>query len=221
MVRVKRLILLPGLAADERMYQHVTDLPIPLLTPRLLVPYPDENMVDYARRHASWLDISEDDVIGGCSFGSMVASEICRQRSTRALILLSGALTSASLAETAQKAKVVSRFIPFAIARRLLMSSTFLHAVFGAADADKIALARQMIYDTPRDLLLRGSNLAAGYLSQQEIKCRVFALHGGQDRVLAAPAVDQCEIIADAGHGMVVSHPQQVGEFLHRVLAQL
>ncbi len=219
-----RLILLPGLAADERMYAQLKDLPVPLITPRLLIPQRQETMPAYALRHVQWLNISANDVVGGCSFGSMVASEICRQRSTRGLILLSGALSSSTLAPSAQKLKVVNNFIPYAIARQIIMSSKFLRAVFGASDADKFELARQMIADTPRELLLRGSRLATGYIgdmARAPLKCSVFALHGGQDRVLSAPDVEDCNIIADAGHGMVISHPEQVEAFLRQVLVQL
>lgn len=219
-----RLILLPGLAADERMYRQLAELNIQLLTPRLLIPERNETMAGYSLRHAQWLKIGANDVVGGCSFGSMVASEICRQRSTRGLILLSGALSSAALAPAAQKLKFASAFIPYAIARQIIMSSMFLRAVFGAHDTEKIKLARQMISDTPREILVRGSQLAARYtqeMVQAPLKCPVFALHGGQDRVLAVPAVKQCHIIADAGHGMVISHPEQVDAFLQRVLEQL
>lgn len=219
-----RLILLPGLAADERMYAQFDALPVPLITPRLLIPRQQETMAEYAFRHAQWLKIGANDIVGGCSFGSMVASEICRQRATHGLVLLSGALSSTSLAPSAQVLKVVSACIPYAITRRIMMSPLFLRAVFGASDVDKIGLARQMIADTPRELLLRGSRLATGYIgeeAQMPLKCNVFALHGGQDRVLAAPDVEQCTIVADAGHGMVVSHQKQVEAFLRQILMQL
>jgi pimeloyl-ACP methyl ester carboxylesterase len=104
------------------------------------------------------------------------------------------------------------------------MSPIFLRAIFGDSDAEKVELASQMVADTPRELLLRGSRLATDYLGdmvQAALKCEVFALHGGQDRVLAPPDVEHCTIIADAGHGMVISHAEQVEEFLRQVLAQL
>ncbi|MDY0190867.1 MAG: alpha/beta hydrolase [Desulfuromonas sp.] len=219
-----RLILLPGLAADERMYAHLDKLPIRLITPRLLVPRHQETMSAYALRYIEWLNIDANDVVGGCSFGSMVASEICRQRTTRGLVLLSGALSSAALAPSAQKLKCVSNYIPYAIARRIIMSPFFLRAIFGSSDPEKVALASQMVADTPRELLLRGSRLATEYLGdmvQVALKCDVYALHGGQDRVLSPPKVANCSIITDAGHGMVISHAAQVEEFLRQVLAQL
>ncbi|NIQ93702.1 MAG: hypothetical protein GWO11_05725, partial [Desulfuromonadales bacterium] len=80
-----RLILLPGLAADERMYGGLGDIGVALLTPRLPAPRRGETMPEFARRVADELQIGESDLIGGCSFGSLVAAEIARQRPVGAL----------------------------------------------------------------------------------------------------------------------------------------
>jgi surfactin synthase thioesterase subunit len=221
----QRLILFPGLAADERMYADLQVQDLPMITPRLLIPQRGEIMADYAQRHAEWLDVGEDDIVGGCSFGSMVASEICRQRQARALILLSGALSSATLTASAQRLNNVNRFstsiLPCELMRWFLQRRAFLRLVFGGSDPVHIDLGRVMVQQTPCELLRRGLYLAANYQSQQQLNCAVFALHGLKDRVLLPPAVEHCQLLADAGHGMVVSHAQQVSSFLQDVYQQL
>ena len=217
----KRLILFPGLAADERMYARLAELPVALVTPRLLIPEDGERIASYARRHAEWLKIGENDIVGGCSFGSMVASEICRQRATRGLVLLSGALSSAALVASSHQLHRFSRCLPFYVVRRMLMSSFFLHKVFGAAELADVELGREMIAETPRELLLRGSVLATGYCSDEPIKCQIFSLHGGQDKVLSPPRLDRGEILPNAGHAMVVSHADEVSEFLRKVCGEV
>lgn len=218
---LKRLILFPGLAADERMYSQLTELPVTLVTPRLLIPEKGEAMVSYARRHAEWLNIGNNDIVGGCSFGSMVASEICRQRTTVALVLLSGALSSDTLVSSSHQLRNFSHYLPFFLMRRVLMSSFFLHKVFGDAELRNVVLGREMIADTPRELLLYGSTLATKYRSDEAIGCGVFSLHGGQDNVINPPHLDYGEILASAGHGMVVSHADEVSTFLGRVCAEV
>lgn len=217
----RRLILFPGLAADERMYSKLTELPLEVVTPRLLIPEAGESMASYARRHAEWLSIGENDIVGGCSFGSMVASEICRQRSPSALVLLSGALSSDALVSSSHQLHRFARCLPFHLVRRLLMSTFFLHKVFGRADLSDVVLARQMIAETPRELLFRGSTLATEYRSCEPIGCEIFSLHGGQDNVISSPHLDQGEILARAGHGMVVSHAKEVSVFLSKVCSEL
>ena len=221
----QRMILFPGIAADERMYADLQVQDRPLITPRLLIPQRSETMADYAQRHAEWLNVGKDDIVGGCSFGSMLASEICRQREARALILLSGALSSATLTDSAQRLNNINRFttavLPCGLMRWIMQRPAFLRVVFGSADPVYIDLGRAMIQQTPCELLRRGLYLAANYWSQQQLNCAVFALHGANDRVLLPPAVEHCQLIADAGHGMVVSHAQQVSRFLQDVYQQL
>lgn len=216
-----RLILFPGLAADERMYAQYSEQSVPLITPRLLIPQLGETMVSYAYRHAQWLGIGENDIVGGCSFGSMVASEICRQRETGALVLLSGALSSDALVASSHQLHRFVHCLPFRFIRRVLTSTFFLRKVFGEAELKDVALGREMIVDTPRELLLRGSALATGYRPDKAVGCEIFSLHGGQDNVIKPPRLDQGEILASAGHGMVVSHAGEVSEFLRRMCGEV
>lgn len=217
----KRLILFPGLAADERMYARLAELPVTLVTPRLLIPEHGEQMASYARRHAEWLNIGEDDIIGGCSFGSMVASEICRQRATKALVLLSGALSSDALVSSSHQLHRFTHCLPFNLMRRILMSSFFLRKVFGEAELADVVLAREMIAETPRELLLRGSALATGYSTDEAIGCEIFSLHGGQDNVISTPDLDRGEVLIGAGHGMVISHADEVSKFLCKICGEV
>lgn len=210
----RRLVLLPGLAADERMYAAIGAMPIPVVTPRLLIPDRGETMAEYAARHARWLKIDSQDLIGGCSFGSMVAAEIARQQQVQGLILLSGALSCQALNPYSLRLRRFTQHIPLVLMRWLLTRRRFLTAVFGAADPEHIELGRLMIQQTPDLLLKRGAPLAATYTSNQPLLCPVSALHGAQDRVLSAPAIENLTVIADAGHGLVVSHPEAVTTFL-------
>jgi pimeloyl-ACP methyl ester carboxylesterase len=225
MEKGRRLILFPGLAADERMYQEVTekgaDLPVRLVTPRLLVPHKGETMPAYARRHAEWLLISEDDIVGGCSFGSMVAAEIARQQCCHALVSLSGCVSSDALVHHSERLRMVAGVLPYWLVRYFLTRTFFLTAVFGQAQPGEIALGRQMIKDAPEQLVRRGGELASQYVSTQPIKCRHYMLHGALDRVIRCPQGAHVTIVEDAGHGMVVSHPEQVVMFFGDVCQQM
>ena len=72
-----RLILLPALGADERIFSFLGELPGESVFPNLPVPFPKESMETYASRLAGKLVVQDTDLIGGVSFGGMVAAEIC------------------------------------------------------------------------------------------------------------------------------------------------
>lgn len=217
-----RVVLLPGLAADERMYARVREVlekqcprvASRLETPRLLVPESYEDISSYARRSAEALKIKEGDIVGGCSFGSMVASAIAAQIPVKGLILLSGALDSSTLVHSGHILNRIATFVPFMLLQRFLASDWFLRRVFGEADPADIELGRRMLFDTPETSMRRGGVLATNSRLESNIKVPVFALHGQEDKVIDPPRVDNCTIIPDAGHGMVVSHPRQVAEFI-------
>ncbi|MDY0186249.1 MAG: alpha/beta hydrolase, partial [Desulfuromonadaceae bacterium] len=222
------------LAADERMYAGVRRclragctepnselspefnlaLEATLITPRLLVPHADETMEAYAQRTAAQLELKPHDIIGGCSFGGMVASAIARAQPVAGLVLLSSALDSAAQGRAALVLNRLAQKLPFAWVRKFLASDLFLHVVFGTATPDEIELGRTMLLETPPQTLRRGGALASTYPSYAPILAPVYALHGEEDRVLRAPQLERCTLVPTAGHGLVVSHPQLVANFL-------
>lgn len=225
-----RMVLLPGLAADERMYARVRealemvplDISFELVTPRLLVPNKKEKMEEYARRTAEALHIQAHDIVGGCSFGSMVASAVAAHIPVQGLVLLSGALDSSALVHSSRILNRIAPIIPFPLLQRVLASDWFLRSIFGAANPADIELGRSMLLDTPEKTLRRGGFLAATCELTKSLTIPIHALHGADDRVIRSPhEVDHCKLVPHAGHGMVVSHPHEVAEFLLQTVQEI
>lgn len=224
-----RVILLPGLAADERMYVRVkdaldlmvADISFKLVTPQLLVPNRGEKMDEYARRTAETLHIQADDIVGGCSFGSMVAGSIAVQVPVQGLVLLSGALDSSALVPSSRILNRIASIIPFPLLQRVLASDWFLRSVFGETNPADIELGRSMLLDTPEQTLRRGGLLAATCELTEPLEIPVRALHGTEDRVIRSPEIDKCKLVPNAGHGMVVSHPHEVAAFLVQTVQEM
>lgn len=209
-----RLFLLPGLAADERMFSFLGPFPFLLKTPRLFDPLPHETMPSYAARVADGLELAAGDYLGGSSFGSLVATEIARQRSVQGLVLIGGALSSAQLVPAARHLERFGSRVPFRLLRRILASDFFLRQVFGPESPERLNLGRQMLLDTSRNMLLYGGRLAVSYFPESSLRIPVAAIHGGCDRVMTPPPCTNLCIIPDAGHGLAVSHPEAVTRFI-------
>ena len=71
-----RLIMLPGLGADERLFEPQRAAFPGLEVPPWLPHEPEESLDAYARRMAATIWPSEHFYIGGASFGGMVALEM-------------------------------------------------------------------------------------------------------------------------------------------------
>jgi pimeloyl-ACP methyl ester carboxylesterase len=212
-----RLILLPGLGADERMFGSIDPSGLPLVPCRHLVPARKENLPSFAQRTAEHLDIGTGDVIGGASFGSMVAAAIAHQRRVRALVLIGGALDGSSL-RPIPGAKI-TRFLPAFILRPLLRSDRILQHAFAVEGPEAQNFIRAMLTEAPDDLLLQGSRMLLAYRAGQPPPCPVFAIHGGRDPIMAPP-VPGCSIIPEAGHGLLWTHGHQITAFLRQLWAE-
>lgn len=208
-----RLILLPGLGADERMFENLGDVDPAPLAPRHLVPLPGECLEDYATRVADWLVLKSDDVVGGSSFGGLVASAVARQRRVKGLVLIGGALHAEALAQSG-----LLRFVPTWLLRPMLHSDRLTEKVFAPESQAMRRLARSMLDDAPEELLLRGSRMMWRYRPAAAIRCPVFAIHGGMDPVMSPPPVAGCRLVDEAGHGIAWTHGELVGRFLREAL---
>jgi len=216
-----RLILWPGLAADERMYQRLGESGWQLETPRFPLPERGEVLPAFARRCADLLQVGPQDMVGGCSFGGMVAAEIARQRPVRGLVLLAGALDSATLPVSMRALGQLPKLLPLSWLRRFFASEFNLRRFFGEQDLEGYALAREMLATTPDPLLREGGRMAVSQKGRPVPAVPVFALHGAEDRVMAPPPVAQLQLVAGAGHGLVFSHAGTVTHFLRDLKGRL
>ncbi len=215
-----RLILFPGLGADGRMFSGIGYPCRALETPSLAVPSRTESMEQYARRVADASNIIASDYIGGCSFGGLVASAIARERPVAGLVLIASAASSATIFSRASRLTHISALIPGSAFLALLTSRVFLKTVFGPLTRSQMELARLMLAQTPREMIVNGMRLASSYLPPDPPICPVYALHGSQDNVMRPPQVPGCRIVPDAGHGLAVTHPELTTDFLRGFLCR-
>jgi pimeloyl-ACP methyl ester carboxylesterase len=83
------LILLSGMAADERLFAPQRAAFPQLLVPAWIEPLPQESLRSYAGRLARRIDPGRPCVVGGVSFGGIVALEMAVHLQARACVLIS------------------------------------------------------------------------------------------------------------------------------------
>ena len=75
-----RVVLFSGMAADSRLLRSIRIPEAGIVTPDHAESISGETLTQYAALIADGLFIQPDDIIGGISFGGMLAGEIARQR---------------------------------------------------------------------------------------------------------------------------------------------
>jgi hypothetical protein len=110
---VTRLVLLPGLGTTGQLLEpQQRDFPH-LEVPPWLEPHDGETLPAYGRRMAASLGGSGPDlVLGGVSFGGMVAFEMARHVSTRCVVLIASCATGRALTRVGSLLARVGRGLP-------------------------------------------------------------------------------------------------------------
>jgi pimeloyl-ACP methyl ester carboxylesterase len=209
-----RLFLLPGLGADERMFDGL-DLACAKVVPvRLPPPRARESMPRYSSRVAAGLGLRPEDWVGGSSFGSLVAADIARRRPLRGLVLIGGGLSTASFVWPLRWLGLLGRVLPITRLHPLLATPAAFRFAFGPLSARHMRLLNDMMIAAPDALLREGMRLAMGYRPAIPVLCPVHAIHGERDRLMRPPPVANCRVVPGAGHALPQTHQLEVVDFL-------
>jgi pimeloyl-ACP methyl ester carboxylesterase len=91
------VVLLPGMAADERLFEPQRRAFPNLIVPPWIEPEPCEPLAAYARRMAARLNSSDLLLIGGVSFGGIVALEMADHLGLAECVLISSIRSPAEM----------------------------------------------------------------------------------------------------------------------------
>jgi pimeloyl-ACP methyl ester carboxylesterase len=83
-----QLVLLPGLGADRRQFEPQRQAFDNLVVPPWIPPLPREPLAGYAARLAKTITPAGPFILGGSSFGGMVAYEMARHLQPNAVVLI-------------------------------------------------------------------------------------------------------------------------------------
>lgn len=227
--RAVPLILFPGLAADDRLFG-----PQRLAFPRLIVPEwirpasgGAEPLEQYARRLARELAPRVPAVgpylLGGFSFGSMVAQELIGHlpRRPAALVLICGIRGRHQILPGFVAQQTLGALIPPGLARRL-------YGPFARRFA-----ARERLNPTQTELLVdMATRNDPAFLNWSARACTrwlgrpprppglpVIHIHGERDRVIPDVRREATHTISGAGHLVTLTHAERVNEVIAETMA--
>jgi pimeloyl-ACP methyl ester carboxylesterase len=210
-----RLILLPGLGADERMYAPQRAAFPRLEVLRWLSPNPGESLADYGRRMAETIEASAPFYLGGSSFGGAVALEMARHLKPRAVFLIASCRTPAAIP---RHLRLVARCGGW-FARGPVLSLAHVFAScstsrFGDLTPEQRAMLVAMIRGANPRFLRWGGSALVRWGGAAELKVPIHQIHGEDDRILPWGLSAADVTVPGAGHLMNVTHPEEVNRFI-------
>ncbi|HEY1188035.1 MAG TPA: alpha/beta hydrolase [Gemmata sp.] len=208
------IILLSGMAADERLFEAQVAAFPNLRVQSWVPPWPGESLQAYAARIAPMVDPGRPCIVGGASFGGVVALELATHIPTLACILIGSVRSPAGLPWRWRLLRPVAALGPDAL-RVLAVCGARLGWLLSPSTTRRLARLSR-----PGAGFVRWAMCAVvrWRLSPATRRVRVFHIHGEADRVLPARLGRPDVVVPGGSHALSLFSPAAVNEFVAGVV---
>lgn len=211
-----RCLLIPGMGANARMLAPQIDALPDVRALEWIEPASSrEPVTEYAARLAATIDCTLPFLLGGVSFGGLVALEVARHVLPAAVLLIASWRARAVLPLHLQILAHAGPWIPYWSFQAAVRSGLAAHA-FGLHTRAQRALFAAMFLDASPTFLHWAARVMASWPGAQTLELPVRQLHGADDHVIPAKRVRADIVVPGAGHLVNLTHPEAVNRFLRR-----
>jgi pimeloyl-ACP methyl ester carboxylesterase len=210
-----RLVLLPGLGADSRLFDlQRAEFP-DIVVPPWLEPEPGEELPAYAARLAQTVREPDDAyVLGGASFGGMLALEMARLLRPGAVVLIGSAFSGREVCRWLRWLECVGHPLPTGAINAGRTLTPMVAPIFSSASRCDLDLFLDMLNQTPTRFLRWAGRAIMRWTFQGELACPVHRIHGAADFVIQPPRANGVRLVNGAGHVLSMTHPEETNAFL-------
>jgi len=222
-----KLFLFTGLGASVRLFERLRVPGVELSIVELTVPELGDDLPAYARRLGEAQGLTQDSLVGGCSFGGMIAAEIAMQCGARVCIQIGSALSPRQIPAHLKAAEWCSRLLPDFVFRHCPRDSRLLMRYFEPLGATEREILMDMLLRADVTLVRRGAKMILRWRGVSKLSCPHFIVHGDADRQIRAPRVSDVpaeavlQLIAGAGHVFTLTHAQAVSTFIGQAVERV
>lgn len=212
------MILLSGMAADERLFEAQAIVFPNLRVQPWVPPLPSESLRAYARRLALLVDPGRPCIVGGASFGGVVALEMGTHLPALACILIGSVRSPSGLPWRWRVLRPLAMFGP-EVFRMLLAIGAHLGRPFSSART----LRRLRRLSQPQAAFVRWAMCAIvrWQPSPAARRLRTFHIHGDADRVLPITLSRPDVVVPGGTHALSLFNPSVVNEFIASVMQEV
>jgi pimeloyl-ACP methyl ester carboxylesterase len=216
------IILFPGLAADARLFAPQLEAFPGLIIPQWIAPLPQETLAAYAKRLAQGLPIPQSGpyILGGMSFGSMVAQEVVAHlpHPPALVALICGVRSRAQFTPFFLTQERLARWVPARLQKQL-------YGVYAKGFA-----AREGLSTAHTQLLLeQGKDIDPVFFKWASRACAewpatpvlpeslpIWHIHGSEDSVIPDPLQQATTVITGGKHLLTYSAADAVTQWLKK-----
>lgn len=214
----ERFVLIPGMGADGRLFEpqrrYGFDFEIPVLT----APGRHDTLADYALRIRDQLELSGPCIIGGVSFGGMLACELARLCRARCAILIASCRNRTGIPGHYRALELLSRVIPDRVIQNRAIVSGRVFAALECITEEQKQTVMQMSRDVAVPQLRGIARMILEWRAPATWSFPVHHIHGNADRIIPLSRVQPEEVVSGGGHLINMTHSDQVNRFIERLL---
>ena len=214
-----RLILFSGMGGDGRLMRPVRVDGVEVLTPDHVPPAPSERLPEYAGRVAELRGVRPADIVGGASFGGMLAAEISRQRPVAGLVLLGTTVHPSRLPRSYQWVEKMGRLVPDALLG-LRTIGPLIRWRFAPLSPEAETTLVEMAGASSADELRAFGRMALDWCGLERFSCPVLSIHGERDRIIPPRCAEPGLVLKAAGHAFTLTHAAEVGSAIGAFLRE-
>jgi len=212
------LILLPGLGADRRQFEPQRMAFPDLLVPPWIVPRKRETLVDYAARLAETIVPTRPMVLGGSSFGGMVAYEMASYLRPEAVVLIGSCRSPQALRPMLRRLRPLLPLVAVQVFALAQWMSPLGVRVFSPFTPEQKRLCVAMFREIDCGFMKWACRAILDWVPSGPPPVPVFQIHGQEDRVMPVRLAAADEVIPDGGHLINLTHAQQVNAFIMKAV---
>jgi pimeloyl-ACP methyl ester carboxylesterase len=214
---VTRLVLIPGLGADARLFEPQRRAFPSLYVPPWIDPHAGETLGAYASRLAEHVPHGRDVVLGGVSFGGMVAWEMAHVVQPAALLLVASCTSPAAIPRHHRWLARLAARSPSWIFRPPRYVHPLVAWAFGARSGAARAVIDHCLRTASPKFLKWGLSAIVSWRPSPAPPAPVVHVHGARDWLIPVSRVHATDVISDAGHLLNVTHSALLNERLQAI----
>ena len=214
------LILFSGLGADasvfapqSRMFPHLT-------VPPWTVPRSDDSLTSYCERMADAIRPESRCVIGGASFGGIIALEMARFLNPLAVLLIGSVREPKQLPRRVRLFRPIRGLIDWLPLAMLQWSVAPLTTRLGRRVAPRLAGLAGQFRSADRAVLRWSMSRILTWSEPPVFAGPVFRIHGDRDRVIPLRGAADA-VVRGGGHLISLTHADQVNAFIAESLPKV
>ncbi|MCG8577374.1 MAG: alpha/beta hydrolase [Flavobacteriales bacterium] len=210
---LKKIYCLSGLGVDHRAFQHLNLEGFEMVHIPWVKPLKGESLQSYSKRLFETVDLPQNYILIGVSFGGMVAQEFAKIQSPKQLFLISTIRNFHELPLKFKLAKVLNlhQLLPISI---LKSANFYTNYLFGVHQKKHKRLLKEILKDTDPYFLRWALQAILHWKNNQQVSG--YRIHGDRDRILKA--ISPNLLIKEGGHFMIVTKAKEVEQGIKRTL---